>query len=54
MANFPQANRNKIIDSDPQIKRVDLDTVETAGRQSAQPKEIKNDMTLKHVTSKDR
>lgn len=51
-SNFPHANRNKIIDSDPQIRRVDLDNPEIAGRPSAMPKDIKNDMTIKHVENK--
>lgn len=43
---------NSVPDSDPQIKRVDLDNPEIAGRKSAMPGASKNGMTLKHVGGK--
>lgn len=53
MAKFPGPSINRVIDSDPQIVRVPLDETGIAGRRSAQPKNIKNDMTIKHVGGKD-
>lgn len=40
---------NKIPDSDPQIVRVPLDTVEFGFRKSAAPKNVKNEFPLDHV-----
>lgn len=53
MANFPRPKMNNVIDSDPQIIKVDLDYTEFSSRPSAMPKSIKNSMSIKHVSAKD-
>ena len=50
MPNFPAPTYNRLIENDPQIKRVNLDNAEWGARKSAMPKNIKNGMTIKHVS----
>jgi len=54
MANpsFPGPNINRLLDSSPKIVRVAMESVEWSARKSAQPKNVKNDMTLSHVSQK--
>lgn len=52
MPKFPSPAYNTIPDSDPQIKRVDLDNMEVASRPSAMPKGVKNDFRIQHVPNK--
>lgn len=49
---FPGPNYNRIIESDPQVVKVDMETAEWGARKSAQPKDIRNGMTIKHVSNK--
>jgi len=49
--NFPGPYLNRLIEEDPQIVRVPLDKMGFGARKSAQPKNISNSMTLKHVDS---
>lgn len=49
MPKFPAPTVNSVPDSDPMVKKVDLDYMEIASRQSAMPKDVKNDMVVKHV-----
>lgn len=46
---FPGPGINRLIDSDPQIVKVKMETAEFAARSSALPKDTKNDMTIRHV-----
>ena len=46
---FPWPYINKIVEEDPQIIKVPMDYVEWGGRKSAQPENIKNNMSLEHV-----
>lgn len=47
---FPNTPKyNSLIEKDPQIVKVDLDTVEFSARKSAMPGSIKNSNTIKHV-----
>jgi hypothetical protein len=50
--NFPGPSINRLLDSSPKIVRVAMDTAEWGARKSAQPKSVKNDMTLSHVSQK--
>jgi hypothetical protein len=43
---------NSVPDSDPQIKRVDLDNPQIAGRKSAMPGPMKEQLSIKHVAGK--
>jgi len=47
---FPAPKYNQLIERDPQIVKVDLDVVEFSARKSAMPSNIKNSMTIKHVS----
>ena len=49
--NFPGPNINRLIEEDPQIVKVPMDHEEWGARKSAQPKDIANSMTIKHVES---
>jgi len=49
MPNFPGPNINRIIDTDPQIVKVPMDKEDWGSRMSAQPKNIANSMTIRHV-----
>lgn len=49
---FPGPKLDKIIENDPQIVKVAMDYTEFGGRPSAMPKNVKNDMTVKHVGNK--
>lgn len=46
---FPGPAYDQVKDSDPQIKRVDLDHAEIASRPSTQPRKMDEGMGLKHV-----
>lgn len=46
---WPTPKYNRLIDQDPQIVKVDLHNMEYGARPSAMPKNVKNDMTIKHV-----
>ncbi|MDE2099903.1 MAG: hypothetical protein KGL39_21800 [Patescibacteria group bacterium] len=47
---FPNGPKyNKLIERDPQIVKVELDTTEFGARKSAMPASIKNSNTIKHV-----
>ncbi len=46
---FPWPYLNKIVEEDPQIIKVPMDYMEWASRKSAQPKDIKNNMSVEHV-----
>jgi hypothetical protein len=48
---FPWPSLNKIVENDPQIVKVPMDTAEWGARMSAQPKDIKNSMTLEHFST---
>lgn len=50
--NFPGPSINRLLDSSPKIVRVAMDSTEWGARKSAQPKDIKNTMTLSHVAQK--
>lgn len=49
--NFPGPKFDQIRDSDPQIKRIDLDNAEIASRPSVTPKKMDEGLGLKHVGS---
>jgi len=49
--NFPGPNINRIIDQDPQIVKVPMDYEGWGARASALPKNVGNEMTIKHVGS---
>lgn len=46
---FPSPSMNHLIDEDPMIVKVPMDHTEFGARRSAQPKDIKNSMTIVHV-----
>jgi hypothetical protein len=48
---FPGPNYNSVIESDPQIKRIDLNNMEWGARKSGMPGGIKNEFVVKHVES---
>ncbi len=48
-SNFPGPNVNRLIEKDPQIKKVAMETTEWGARRSGLPKDTKNDMTIVHV-----
>lgn len=52
--NFPGPNINRLIDTDPQIIKVPMAHTEFGSRPSALPPDgkVKNEMTIKHVSSK--
>lgn len=50
--NFPGPSFNKLIDKDPQIKKVSMESTEWGARKSALPTDVKNDMTISHVGQK--
>ena len=52
--NFPGPNINRLIDQDPQIVKVPMEDMGWGARKSAQPKDIANSMTVKHVNSGDK
>lgn len=47
--NFPGPNINRLIENDPQIIKVPMEKMDWGARMSAQPKNISNSMTIKHV-----
>lgn len=49
---FPGPNINRLLDSSPKIVRVPMEAAEWSSRKSAQPKGVKNDMNLSHVSQK--
>lgn len=49
MPNFPKPAYDNIRDSDPQIKRIDLDHPEIASRKSVTPPKGDEGMGLRHV-----
>lgn len=49
---FPGPYVNKPLESDSQIVRQDYDVNEIGARKSAQPKDSRNEMTIKHVEGK--
>jgi len=46
---FPGPAYDQVKDSDPQIKRVDLDHAEIGSRRSTEPKKMDIGMGIKHV-----
>ena len=56
MAQFPGPTYNRIIETDPQIAKVPMDTMGWGARASAQPKGAEApsapEMTIKHVDMK--
>lgn len=48
---FLSPSHNRLLDSDPQIKRVNLDNAEIASRRSAEPNAEKGIGSIKHVPS---
>lgn len=50
--NFPGPSFNKLIDKDPQIKKVSMENAEWGARKSGMPTDVKNDMTISHVGNK--
>jgi len=50
--NFPHPAYENIKDSDPQIKRVDLDHAEIASRPSATPPKMNEGLGIQHVGGK--
>jgi hypothetical protein len=48
-SNFLAPKFNQLIESDPQIKRVDLEYTDWGSRKSGLPGSVKNDNTIKHV-----
>ncbi len=46
---FPWPSLNRIVEEDPQIIKVPMEYSEWGARKSAQPKDIKNNMSLEHV-----
>lgn len=51
-ANFPGPSINRLLDNSPKIVRVPMESTDWGARKSAQPKDIKNSMTLSHVAQK--
>jgi hypothetical protein len=49
MSRFPAPAYDQVKDSDPQIKRVDLDHAEIASRRSTEPRKMDEGMSLRHV-----
>ena len=48
---FPNVPKyNQLIEKDPQIVKIDMDITEFGARKSAQPTNVKNSMTIKHVS----
>ena len=52
VGSFPWPAYETVRDSDPQVKRIDLDHAEIASRPSATPKKMDEGMGLKHVGGK--
>ena len=53
MSKVPGPTYNRIIESDPQIVSVgNKKDVDWGARPSAMPKDVKNEMTIKHVGNK--
>lgn len=50
--NFPGPSINRLIDSSPKIVKVPMESMDWGARKSAQPKDVKNSMTLRHVGDK--
>jgi len=48
--NFLPPKFSQVVDKDPRIVKNDEDDMELASRPSALPKNIKNEMTIKHVS----
>lgn len=48
---FPGPNYNQVIETDPQILQVPLESMGWGARKSGMPGSIKNDQTIKHVKS---
>jgi len=49
---FPGPSYDQVKDTDPQIKRVDLDNMEIAARPSVMPKKQDEGMAIRHVNGK--
>lgn len=50
-SSFLAPNINRVLDNSPKIVRVAMDTMEWGARKSAQPKNVKNEMTISHVSN---
>jgi hypothetical protein len=46
--NFPGPNLDRIIENDPMIVKINVDTNEIGGRMASMPKDFKNQNTIKH------
>lgn len=49
MSKFPAPQYNTVPDSDPQVKRVDLDNMEIASRPNAVKQNETNQFAIRHV-----
>jgi hypothetical protein len=49
---FPGPKYNRLIERDPMIVKVNEENPEFGARPSAMPKNIKNEMSIKHIESK--
>lgn len=51
---FPGPSINRLIDEDPMIVKVPMEKMDWGARKSAQPKDTKNSMTIRHVGGDDK